>query len=113
MAATAIGIALAATHPALASRPACGNTSASPVLATSSTFEKSEVVIEQGLTGTANVLVNIDDYGIVRRALMLNSTGYALLDNEALRVAQSMRFVPQDTCRAIGGSYSVVVDFKD
>ncbi len=109
----AIGIALAVPHPAFANRPACGSSIKAPMLATSTTFDKSEVVIQQGLRGTTNVPVTIDDNGIVQRASVLSSSGNGLLDNEALRVAKTMRFSPQNECPAIAGSYSVVVDFTD
>ena len=109
----AIGIGLAVPHAALANRPACGNTPAAPILASSPVFPESELVIEEGLTGTANVLVDLDDNGVVRHASVLASAGNAILDNEALRVAKGMHFVPQGTCPAIAGSYSVLVEFKD
>lgn len=113
VAAAAIGIALGIPHPALANHPACSTTVNPPVLSSGATFERSEVVVEQGLTGKANVLVTIDDSGTVQRAAVLASTGNGLLDNEALRVAKTMRFAAQDTCPAIAGSYSVVVEFAD
>jgi TonB family protein len=113
VAVTAIGIVLAVPHPAYASRPACSSSIQAPRLATSATFEKSQIVIDEGLRGTANVLVTIDDNGVVQRASVVSSTGNGLLDSEALRVAKTMRFAPQTACPAIAGSYSVVVDFTD
>jgi TonB family protein len=113
LAAAVVGMGLVTSAPAFASRPACDEAHGTPVLATSPNFDKPPFATQQGFIGTANVHVDLDNDGTVHEAHIFSSTGNALLDREALHVAQSLKFAPdRDACPAMAGSYSVLVNFE-
>ena len=111
MAATAaIGLALATPTPAFAAT-ACSASSA-PVLVSVPQYDRTQFSLDQNFYGTANIMVALDETGNVSQARVLESTGFNLLDIEALRVAKSMRFASDGIC-SIAGKYSVKVTFAE
>jgi TonB family protein len=49
---------------------------------------------DEGIGGTANVWFLIDETGVVRRTLIGEGSGHDLLDNAALKVAETIEFSP-------------------
>lgn len=57
--------------------------------------------IAAGLQGTAEVLIVIDPVGNVTAARLEGSSGYAILDQAALRAARALRSLPADAPREV------------
>ena len=67
----------------------------------------------QGKTGKTTLVVDIDAAGRLTAARVGDSSGFAPLDAAALRSARMSRYVPEiRNCAAVGGTYSLEVDFR-
>ena len=68
----------------------------------------------QGQTGMTTVLVDLDAAGRLTGARVTESSGFDPLDREALRSVELSRYSAEvRDCRAVGGSYTVEVDFRE
>ncbi len=68
---------------------------------------------EQGLTGTTDVEVTLDENGGVTAATIYRSSGSMLLDNAAIRAARQSSYAPRmHDCAAASGSYIFTVTFQ-
>lgn len=66
----------------------------------------------QGLAGTAVVRLGLAKNGNPSDAVVVESTGSALLDSAARRAALAQTYAPEtNDCAAVGGNYLVRVEF--
>jgi TonB family protein len=68
---------------------------------------------EQGLSGTAQVQVNLSASGQVLGAKIFASTGSSVLDSAAVEAAKRTTYTPKIVdCDRVPGSYLFRVDFE-
>jgi protein TonB len=71
-----------------------------------------EIARQQGAAGIATVKVNLTASGLVAAANLYKSSGFAALDQEALKAARNSRYSPEvEDCQKVAGQYLFVVDF--
>jgi len=100
-------VAVASTHPASCTvnyQPASIVHSVAP--------EYPEIAKAERITGTTVIRVDLSETGRVKGSSVAVSSGSMILDQAALRTAQSMVYAPEIlSCRAVPGSYAVEVEF--
>ncbi len=117
IAGTALGIALATALPAHAltldgDRPACTARSTPAAIRGEAFADRPDLAKILGISGTADVRVDLDPSGNVAATSLARSSGFEILDREALAEARDYRYVAEtQNCSSVGGSYVVEVDF--
>jgi TonB family protein len=95
-------------------KPACAVPKAPAAATYKATPEMPEIARQAGASGTAQILVNLDDSGRVVSASIYTSTRNSALDNAALQAAQQSRYSPAiDNCAKTAGSYLYIVTFEN
>jgi TonB family protein len=86
-------------------KPACAVPKAPAAATYKATPEMPEIARQAGASGTAQILVNLDDSGRVVSASVYTSTRNSALDNAALQAAQQSRYSParqlRENCRKL------------
>jgi protein TonB len=68
----------------------------------------------EGISGSTLVRVSLNATGAVEKATVAQSSGFAILDNEALASARTSAYDPETvSCRPVAGTYFVNVTFAD
>jgi protein TonB len=108
--ATVVAMASPAPTP---TKPACAVPN-SPASATEkATPETPETARQMGVSGTAQIKVNLDTNGDVVSASILTSTHNGALDKAALQAALQSKYSPEiDNCVKTSGSYLYIVTFE-
>jgi len=95
-------------------KPACAVPKAPATTTYKAVPEMPEIARQAGASGTAQILVNLDDSGRVVSASIYTSTRNSALDNAALEAAQQSRYSPAiDNCAKTAGSYLYIVTFEN
>ncbi len=75
--------------------------------------DRNPIAEAQQLVGSTVVRLELEPSGRVHEATVLESSGFPGLDSSALDTLRVARYTPETVnCKAVGGSYSAVVQFK-
>jgi protein TonB len=68
----------------------------------------------EGISGSTLVRVSLNSSGAVKKAIVAQSSGFAVLDSEALASARTSAYDPETvSCRPVAGTYFVNVTFAE
>ena len=96
----------------LEARPSCAVPDKVASIVSHPTPEIPEIALQQEVTGSVEIIVDLDADGALRSARIEHSSGNAALDAEALRVARKSRYSPTiAACTAVAESLRYTVDF--
>ena len=101
--------ALAVTQP---SHATCASRHSDPEMTGFLAPERPQFAVAAGYFGTTAVRVDLDASGAVAAASVLKTSGYQVLDSDAVRTVRAAKFVPEKAdCQGIPGSYEADVSY--
>ena len=115
----ALGVAaIATTAPALAvtqpSHPSCASRYSAPEMSGVFAPQRPQFAVDAGYFGTTAVRVDLDANGAVMATTVMKTSGFQVLDNDALRTIRTAKFVPEKAdCQGIPGSYEADVSYDE
>ncbi len=114
--ARALGVAVvlsASPRPSLAAAPpACTAPHIDATVKTAAVPDMPPMAVLTATTGSAIVQVDVDETGLLTRAVIAKSSGSPYLDQAALESARHTTYAPEtNDCVPMAGSYDLIVDF--
>ena len=114
--APSLGSGLPTEPPSLESPPpraACSAPDAEARTIQTASLETPLEARQQGATGTAQVEVSLDASGAISSTSIYRSSGWAVLDQAALRAARDSTYRPEErNCAPVAGSYLFTAQFE-
>jgi protein TonB len=94
-------------------KASCTVASAPPVITRSVPAETPPFLLISGVSGAAEVEINLSDAGAVESATIAKSSGNKWLDAAAIDAVREQEYLPEISfCQPVSGSYLVNVDFN-